>query len=250
MQHDIHAYLRAATSRVRDTMRIGPFLATFSRHSANPFLNYAIPDDGCTPTAADVTALIAAYQQRGRKPRLEYINRLAPAVEPALTGASFRAEGRLPLMTCTASSVRPQPVPEGFRLVLATSDEDLLATVTVQHEAYGESPPGPEDVTALRKSLEAGGLAVLARHVATGEPVGAGLCSLHEMQTTEVAGIGVRPQWRRRGLAGALTTRLAEEAFRAGVRVAFLMAATEVEARIYARAGFVHAGEMLHISYE
>jgi hypothetical protein len=56
MESRIQSYLRFAASQQRDTERIGPFLATFSRHSANPYLNYAIPDDGAAPSLADVNA--------------------------------------------------------------------------------------------------------------------------------------------------------------------------------------------------
>ena len=83
MDSRIQSYLRFAASQQRDTQQIGPFLATFNRHSANPFLNYAIPDDAATPSLTDVNALIAAYESRGRKPRLEYVATLAPAVEEA-----------------------------------------------------------------------------------------------------------------------------------------------------------------------
>lgn len=82
----------------------------------------------------------------------------------------------------------------------------------------------------------------------TGEPAGAGVCSVPGNQTTEIASIGVRVPFRRRGIAGALTTRLVQEAFNAGVTVAFLMAAHEEEARIYTRAGFSATGEILHLS--
>lgn len=126
----------------------------------------------------------------------------------------------------------------------------MLANVTAQNEAYGDGdlPPSPEDGKRLRSSLTAGGIAVLARVAATGEPAGAGVCSVPGDQTTEIAGIGVRVPFRRRGIAGALTTRLVREAFDAGVTVAFLMAAHEEEARIYTRAGFAPTGEILHIS--
>jgi hypothetical protein len=67
MDSRIQSYLRFAASQQRDTQQIGPFLATFNRHSANPFLNYAIPDDAATPSLTDVNALIAAYESRGRK---------------------------------------------------------------------------------------------------------------------------------------------------------------------------------------
>ncbi|MBW4448649.1 MAG: GNAT family N-acetyltransferase [Spirirestis rafaelensis WJT71-NPBG6] len=248
MDSRIQSYLRFAASQQRDTQQIGPFLATFNPHSANPFLNYAIPDDAATPSLIDVNALIAAYESRGRKPRLEYVATLAPAVEEALVAAGFTVEGRLPLMICTPGSEQFLPVPLDIELIVPVSDAEMLATVTVQNEAYGESAPSAEDGQRLRNSLAAGAIAVLARVASTGEPAGAGVCSVPGNQTTEVAGIGVRVAFRRRGIAGALTTRLVREAFDAGVTVAFLMAAHEEEVRIYTRAGFSTTGEILHIS--
>lgn len=248
MDSRIQSYLRVAASHQRDTERIGSFLATFTPDNDNPFLNYAIPDDNATPSPADAIALIAAYKNRLRKPRLEYVARLAPAVKGVLIDAGFCVEGHLPLMTCTPQSRQILPVPPGIELILPVSDADLLATITVQNEAYGDPPPELVSIARLRNSLAAGGIAVLARIVATGEPVGAGVCSVPSNQTTEIAGIGVRAAFRRRGVAGALTTRLVQEAFAAGVCVPFLMAAHQAEERIYARAGFYVIGEILHIS--
>lgn len=248
MDSRIQSYLRFAASQQRETEQIGQFLATFNPHSTNPFLNYAIPDDDATPSLSDLNALIAAYSKRSLKPRLEYVSQLAPAVEELLLSAGFTVEGRLPLMTCAARTERSLPVPQGIEIILPISDAQILGIVTVQHEAYGESPPTIEDAKRLKNSIATGTIAVLARVAATGEAVGAGICSVPENQTTEIAGIGVRKPFRRRGIAGALTTRLAQEAFKAGVTVAFLMAAHEEEKRIYTRAGFSTIGEILHIS--
>ncbi|TAG68159.1 MAG: GNAT family N-acetyltransferase [Oscillatoriales cyanobacterium] len=231
MESRIQAYLRFAASQQRDTEHIGPFLATFSPHTTNPYLNYAIPEDGATPSLADVNALIAAYSDRDRQPRLEYVTKLAPAVEEALISAGFTVEGRLPLMICTPGSEKLLPIPPEIELILPVSDDELLGTVAAQNEAYGEAAPSPEDVDSLRKTLAAGGIAVLARVAATGEPAGAGICTPPQNQTTEIAGIGVRPSFRRRGIAGALTARLLREAFDAGVTVAFLMTLHEQEFR-------------------
>ena len=248
MESRIQSYLRFAASQQRDTQQIGPFLATFSRHSANPYLNYAIPDDGAAPSLADVKALIAAYSQRGRKPRLEYVAKLAPAVEETLISAGFTVEGRLPLMTCAPGSEKLLPLPPDIELIVPVSEAEILGTAAVQHEVFTEAAPSPEDIDTLRKTLAAGGIAVLARLAATGEPAGAGMCTVPAHQTTEIAGIGVRVPFRRRGIAGALTARLVREVFDAGVAVAFLMAGHEEEFRVYTRAGFCAIGEILHIS--
>jgi len=244
----IQSYLRVTASRQRDTEQIGPFLVTIARHSSNPFLNYAIPDDGGTPSSADVAGLIAAYESRSRIPRLEYVTQLAPAVEGALLAAGFVVEGRLPLMICRPGEEQPMPLPADIELIVPATDAELFATVAVQNEAYGDAAPGPEAATHMRESMAAGQLAVLARVVSTGEPVGAGVYTVPYQGMTEVAAIGVRAPFRRRGVAGALTTELARKAFAAGVSLAFLMAAHEAEARIYQRAGFAHVGEILHIS--
>lgn len=248
MDARIQSYLRFAASQQRDTEQIGSFLATFNRHSANPYLNYAIPDDGVTPSPSDVKALIAAYEKRDRKPRLEYIPTLAPAVEEALISNGFSVEGRLPLLTCTPGLEQFLPIPPEIELIVPISDAEMLATVAVQNEAYGEAAPSPEDGQRLRDSMAAGSIVILARVAATGEAAGVGICTVSKNQTTEIAGIGVGETFRRRGIAGALTTRLVQEAFDAGVTVAFLMAAHEAEKRIYLRAGFSTTGEILHIS--
>src|SRR2546423_3679507 len=100
VKRNIQEYLRLASAPFREIIQIGPFCATFSEGTDNPYLNYAIPDDGASPTPDEVQAFISAYETRGRKPRLEYIPDLAPAVAPALLAAGFKEESRTPLMIC------------------------------------------------------------------------------------------------------------------------------------------------------
>jgi predicted GNAT family acetyltransferase len=66
---------------------------------------------------------------------------------------------------------------------------------------------------------------------------------------TELAAIGVREKFRRRGIAAAMVGWLTDAAFAKGMTLVFLMAHGADEARIYARAGFVEHGEVLHISF-
>lgn len=250
MESRIQSYLRFAASQGRETLNIGGFLATFTLHDANPYCNYAIPDDNALPTRADVDALIAAFEQRHRTPRLEYLTPIAPDVENALIDAGFTIEMRAPLMICAPGQEQILPLPPNFELFSPTTDEELKAMGRAQSEAYGGdgSDPSPESLESTRRSLHAGAIALAARDSATGEIAGAGMCTVPGSETTEVAGIGVRPPFRRRGIAQALTAQLAHEAFKAGVTLAFLMAAGENEARIYERAGFSFAGDVLHIS--
>src|SRR5262249_44874100 len=193
-------------------------------------------------------ALVTAFERRSLRPRLEYIPALAPRVEAALVASGFVPEGRLPLMVCPRDAGCPLLVSPGIEIIRAESDADLRALLVAQHEAYGDPPPTSQALDRLRASIAAGTIAVLARDARTREAAGGGVCSAPEDGVTEVAGIGVRVPFRRRGIAGAIATRLTHDAFAAGVTLPFLMAAHDAEARIYARAGFSPVGEILHIS--
>lgn len=243
----IQAHLRASLRTWRDHEQVGPFLASFSRTSPNPFLNYAIPEDGAVPSENDVVALIDVYVRRTLRPRLEYISDLAPDVEPALLAAGFRVEGRLALMGLPADTSNPL-LPAGIELVGPAGDADLRAVRTVQHEAYGEPDlPSEADVRALRRSLASGGGAVLARTMGDHVLVGAGEYTPPLEGVTEVTSIGVRAAYRRRGIAAAMAAWLADSARGSGARSLFLMA-NGAEERIYTRVGFVTGGRILHIS--
>jgi ribosomal protein S18 acetylase RimI-like enzyme len=240
----IQAAIRADATRSRDVERIGPFVATFSRSTDNPYLNYAIPEPAAQPSPEDVEALAAAYRERGKKPRLEYLPKLAPWVEPVLVEHGFAVERRLPLMLAVDSADVVEP--DGIEIVGAATPDEIRAAGTAQNEAYGE--PGPSDdawVAGAAKGIAAGGAVVLARDAATGEPAGGGACTAPHDGASELTSIGVRPAYRRRGIAAAMTAWLAREMDARGVRTVFLMAEDEQTARIYERVGFVWIGEVL-----
>jgi GNAT superfamily N-acetyltransferase len=245
----IQAYIRRTAAAGRQTEQVGPFLATFTPHSTNPYLNYAIPDPGAQPTPDDVAALAEAYERRGLIPRLEYLPKLAPAVETALLGGGFQLDERLPLMACLRGDAVPQPVPAGIEVVAPSDDRELLGMLTAQREAFGEvGPAGYADLASARRTLDGGGLGALARDAVSGEPAGGGICTEIADGVGEIAGIGVRPAYRRRGIAAALTAYLTAGAHRAGAELAFLTPAGEDEERLYRRAGFDTIDEIVFIS--
>ena len=189
---------------------------------------------------------MAAYQARARTPRLEYIPSVAPAIEPVLLAAGFEIEGRLPLMICETPVFASPP---GMELVAASTEGELRGVAEVQWEAYEERDPLRDSAVAgLRRTADAGGVVVLARDAETGEPAGGGLCVAPYDGVTELAAIGVREKFRRRGIAAAMAGWLTDAALAKGMTLVFLMAHGVDEARIYARAGFVEHGEVLHIS--
>lgn len=237
-------HIRASLTRRPDHEQVGPFVAGFDPASANPWRNYAVPDDGARPEPDDVAALVAAFERRGRVPRLEYVPDAAPAVEAALVTAGFTVEGRVPVMVSVPGSLPAAEPPAGIEL----RPDDLLPALTVQHAAYEEpEPPGPDDVARLRSCVERGGLVAVAIDVATGQAVGSGLVDAPIDDVGELAAVAVLTPFRRRGIATALSLHLAATAHERGTRMVWLEA-EPAEENIYRRAGFTPSTRKVWIS--
>ena len=132
----------------------------------------------------------------------------------------------------------------GIHIGLASDDRDIVDAADVGAEAYDDEVyPDP-----LRRLVAQGGTLAIARDPKKGLAVGAGMATPAHEGVSEVAGIGVRVRYRRRGIAGALTACVTREAFKRGVELAWLTPGHDDAERIYSRAGFVRASEQLHIS--
>ena len=245
----IQTYVRKTACRGRETERVGPFLATYSPGTAHPMLNYAIPDDGARPTAAEIDALTGAYRRRGLLPRLEYFTDVAPGLEDLLVEAGYALERRVALMTCAPAGFAGHPAPNGYAIRRPESGEDYRRMRSAQNRAYGEPAEVTEEETErAKKSKAAGVTSALAEDLATGEVVGGGVALEIVDGTTEIAGIGVLDTHRRRGLGAALAAFLTQDAYAKGAHTAFLTPGDLGIGRMYARLGYRPAGESVHLS--
>ncbi|WP_410637403.1 GNAT family N-acetyltransferase [Amycolatopsis sp. lyj-346] len=241
----IQAYVRTTAPRGRETERIGPFLATYSPGNSHPMLNYAIPDDGAKPTAAEIDALTAAYRRRDLLPRLEYFTDVAPDLEKLLVDAGYELERRVPLMTCAPAARVDRPAPAGIRLRAPESAEDFRRMRSAQNTAFGvPAEISDEEVEQLKAG--AGVRHLLAEDA--GSVVGGGLALEIVDGTTEIAGIAVLEPYRGRGIAAALTAHLTRQVHEAGAHTAFLTPGDLGIGNVYASVGFRPAGECVHLS--
>jgi ribosomal protein S18 acetylase RimI-like enzyme len=129
-------------------------------------------------------------------------------------------------------------------IAVTQRENDIVAAAEAGAEAYGSAIyPDP-----LRRLVEQGGVLMVARDPRYGLVVGAGMATPAHDGISEVAGIGVRTAYRKRGIAGALTAAITCEAFARGVTLAWLTPGHDGAERIYVRAGFVRVSEQLHIS--
>lgn len=241
----IPAYVRALFGP--SALRVGPFLAGLDPHDAGRYRNYAVPDDGAAPTVEEVAALVRAFTDRDRIPRLEYLPDACPDLEAALTGAGFTLEARIPVLVADPARATGAPV-AGIELSPARTDDELWAVAGAQAEAYVQPEVTVHDRDRLRAVLDRGGLVALARDASTGAGVGGGLCAPPHEGVSELAAVGVRAAYRRRGIAAALTAELTRACAGAGISTPFLTPAGPAEQRIYERAGYRVTGEMIHIS--
>jgi ribosomal protein S18 acetylase RimI-like enzyme len=231
--------IRAVNGAARDAVRAGSFTFYRHRNSDHPFLNYAVPDAGATEWTG-IDELRRAFAVHGLNPRLEFVGECAPGLEAALTGAGFALEGHFPVMTLPPDELREVPAPDGVVIARALRATDARALLEVAAEAFGEEPPTEAEVAAYQ------GRGLLAR--ADGVAAGAASRSDIAEGVSELAGIGVRARFRRRGIATALTAAVAADAFAAGAELCFLTPGDDGAERVYERAGFRRAGTtMVHM---
>lgn len=249
MDSDVQNYVRTLTLSSPDHYRVGPFTVRHNPGWELKYANYAIPDQGAEPTAGDVDDLVAAFRERDRLPRLEYLLSWAPAVEPALLAAGFTVENHAPVLACTPAGFLPPKPVDGLRIAEPVTDAEFTAAAAVQHTAFGgEGGPDEGEITWLRNAVAGGGVAALA--VLGSEAAGAGGCSTPADGISELAGLAVPDAVRRRGIGAALSAWLTTTAFARGCSTVWLEPGSPEVERIYAGIGYRRIGEKTNISLD
>ncbi|WP_433402184.1 GNAT family N-acetyltransferase [Streptomyces sp. CA-146814] len=249
MANAVQEYARTLTLRSPGHYRVGPFTVRYNPGWELKYANYAIPDRDAEPTADDVAALVDAFREQERLPRLEFLPSWAPAVEPALLAAGFTVENRAPLLVCAREDLRtPKPV-DGLRIAVPATETEFTDTARVQHHGFGGTgEPEPGTITWLRSAAAGDGVAALA--VLDGATAGAGGCSVPVDGLSELVGLAVAAPFRRRGVGAALSAWLTERALDQGCRAVWLEPGDADVERIYAGIGYRRIGEKVNISLD
>ena len=240
----MQSFLRESAAGGRDVVAAPPFTAFFDRTDSLKFFNYAVPDGDVVPKAADIERLREAFRERGRLPRLEWIEEFAPRVAAELERAGMREELRTPLMSCELGSLRDATADVLDLTISPMGDGDLREAANLQRVAFGQDPLDPSEDPPDPRVRGGGG--VIAR--SGSEAVATGVRTSVIDGVSELAGIATAERWRRRGLAGAVTAALAREAFATGAFLCVLSPGDETALRVYERAGFRRIATMLHWS--
>jgi predicted GNAT family acetyltransferase len=243
----LHQFFRDDQARRGEVIAVPPFTAYLHPTNDAPDGNVALPNGETTESDQNsLEALRAIFARRGRRLRVQYVEEVAPDLASALAG--FVESEREPLMICTRDTLRPPPAVPGLAIAVQTAATPLdeIRTGWVTNE-LGFDPtatpdPGDEVIERFRRELVEG-RAFLARH--DGEPAAAGMFKAPSGGVTELMGIATLAAFRGRGIAVALTARMAEEAFALGCDLVFLRPDDDRAARVYARVGFEPCGTLV-----
>ncbi len=234
----------AAATEGRERADIGPFALFVSGASGDPIQSFAVPVAPVPEWRPAVIELQQAFDAAGRRFRVEFFRELHPALSPTLYAMGYEREMEAPLMVLHRDAYRPAP--DGPAELLAPGDEAAIdALMLVQREAFDQpmDDAGEADFRLrLRQGLARGSRqAALAQ--SDGVPAASGLLLIGG-DTAELAAVGARPAFRRRGLAEAVCRRLLGSYFAAGDLV-WLSAAAGAEL-LYAKLGFHPVGTQLN----
>jgi GNAT superfamily N-acetyltransferase len=231
MHERIQRYLRDRVAAEREAVPAGAFTLYVHPTEDHPFLNYAIPNEGAEPD--DGSALVAAAQERGLMPRVEGVQPCAPWVRDM---PGYEIEDELALMATEAPVAQES---DADLVVVRSGSPHVEGLLRAQMAAFGEPPPSDERFERWD------GRAVAA--LVNGSVVGGAAWTLVLDGMTEVAGIGVLEEFRRRGIAGALTAEATRQGFLEGASMAVLVPGHEGAARVYERAGYANTSRMIHV---
>lgn len=248
----LETYLDAVPRAHTDVEDIGPF-CLFVASRGWPY--YARPRLGGRGviSAADVEALIDAQDSFGVPRKIEWVHETTPELSAAASAVGLTVEQHALLV------LDGDPVVRTTHAVLSrmkADDPDLFGVQAAI--AVGFANPG---TGVGAPSIEARDAAVaglghadhMAEQIASGRtvmvgaiddvagPVGGGSYNPWG-GVAEIVGVGVLPAYRRRGIAGALTSFLARHALDAGCRTVFCSADDDDVARVYAESGFRRVG--------
>jgi GNAT superfamily N-acetyltransferase len=148
---------------------------------------------------------------------------------------------RQPLMALRAGDLRTAAAVPGLELREA---DDLDAVLAVDGAAFGSDPEASRPWAAPH--MGAAGITVALAYLGT-EPVATAYSIRSAGEAGPallLAGVGVVPAARGRGIAAALSAWLLRRGFATGARFAHLHADNDEAARIYARLGFAGAGAL------
>ncbi len=252
----LEGYYDAVPRGRAHTEECGPF-TLFIATTGWPY--YARPRLGGTDAATpdDVRRAFARQRELGVAEAMEWVDEISPGLLATVRSLEIKVD-ECPLLVLngpprggpgTARLLDPDKPADVADLAVSRAaihvafDHEGTATGSAGIEARDAAESGQYADTVL-EGMRAGRIrqaAVYDAEVSEVGPVGGGGYSPVD-GVAEIAGVGVLPAYRRRGLAAQLTFTLATDALANGLTTVFCSAESEAVARVYEGVGFRRVG--------
>ncbi|GAB2630759.1 GNAT family N-acetyltransferase [Kribbella swartbergensis] len=247
-------YLHAVPLSGSVAEQVGPF-TLFRSTTAWPYYARPVPGAGTTVKPADIDAVRSRCTELGIPLSFEWVVEACPSLGPAATAAGLNVVEH-PLLILERADFRPAKADARCE-ILPAEDAVLRQARAVASLAFGDpctalGEAGPKERDAKAAEVADDVIAAVLDRVRRGVTVAAaaftedGMVASGQHQpvgsTTEIVGVGTLPAMRRRGLAAALTSALADHAFTNGADLILLSAETKAVAAVYERVGFHRIG--------
>jgi ribosomal protein S18 acetylase RimI-like enzyme len=246
----VDEYLHAVPVSGSVPEQIGPF-TLFRSTTVWPYYARPVPGSGATIEPADIDVLRSQCEELDIPLSFEWVVETCPSLGPAAAAAGLKVVEH-PLLVLGRDEFRPAP--SDARCEILPAEDDVLRQArAVASLAFGDpgtaiGDAGPADRDAKAAEVPDHVLEAVLDRVRNGVTVAAaaftedGMVASGQHQpvgaTTEIVGVGTLPSLRRRGLAAAVTSILAEHAFANGVDLILLSAESKAVAAVYERVGF------------
>lgn len=255
---ELDAYLDVVPRHDAEAVAVGAFTLFVGRGAYRYYARTARAHRGAAE-AGDLAALEAACRRHRTPLAIEWLHELHPEVAALARARGLEVELN-PLLVAHEREIAGLEAADPDVVIrrLGPDDPAVADAYAAQDVAFAE--PGTATgqrgsdaraaararvdsrrVEHLRWRLRIGLTIMLAAEYRTEGIVAAGTVQPIG-GLAELTAIATLPAHRRRGLAGALTARLAHEAARRGASTLLLSAADEEVARVYERAGFHRVG--------
>ncbi|MFI7062227.1 GNAT family N-acetyltransferase [Kribbella sp. NPDC050124] len=247
-------YLHAVPLSGAVPEQVGPF-TLFRSTTVWPYYARPVPGAGATIKPDDVDVLRSRCEELGIPLSFEWVVETCPSLGPAAAEAGL-AVVEHPLLVLEHAQFRPAPADARCE-ILPADDAVLRQARAVASLAFGDpgtavGAAGPQERDAKAAEVADDLIGAILDRVQRGVTVSAaaftddGMVASGQHQpvgtTTEIVGVGTLPAMRRRGLAAAVTSTLAEHAFANGIDLILLSAETRAVAAVYERVGFHRIG--------
>jgi N-acetylglutamate synthase-like GNAT family acetyltransferase len=254
------AYLDAVPRGDAEAIEVGPFTLFRTRGVWNYYAR-PTPNLNQPVTLADLVELDRVCQGLGLPLSLEWLPDCCPTLESAVVDYGLTVHEYV-LMTLLRSerapgdaSSRTARLPAGMSVRLLQPDDPAVpaaravadvsfgvggtaaASVGLAERAEMLQAMRPEVVSTVRSRMAAGKMVLAVAEHDTDGVVGSGAYQ-PVGDVAEIVGVATLPYVRRRGLATAISSLLADAAFASGVRLVLLSAGSEDIARVYTETGF------------